>query len=238
MAPAYVASLLYLPQVMQKLFGFSPFAAGVGLLPMLGTYAVVAFLVGSLAGRLSDRFAIVAGLTCLALGPFLLSGFNVAAGYGGLVTGMVVSGVGLGLFQPSSNTAAVQADDRGRKSLALGLVLMFQFVGGAIGLGLMTTIVASSERAAVDNHFTSADILLPPAQRNALDGLLAGTESSQQILQQFDPTIARELIDIAGAAFAAGVRAGLRLDAGIAAVGVVLAALVLGSAWKEVARRS
>jgi EmrB/QacA subfamily drug resistance transporter len=237
MAPAYVASLLYLPQVMQKLFGFSPFAAGVGLLPMLGTYAVVAFLVGSLAGRLSDRFAIVAGLTCLALGPILLSRFSVAAGYGGLVIGMVVSGVGLGLFQPSSNTAAVQADDRGRKSLALGLVLMFQFVGGAIGLGLTTTIVASSERAAVDNHFVSADILLPPAQRNALDGLLAGTESSQQILQQFDPKIARELIDIAGAAFATGVRAGLRLDAGIAAVGVVLAVLVLGSARKVGARR-
>ena len=238
MAPAYVASLLYLPQVMQKLFGFSPFAAGVGLLPMLGTYAVVAFLVGSLAGRLSDRFAIVAGLTCLALGPFLLSGFGVAAGYTGLVMGMAVSGVGLGLFQPSSNTAAVQADDRGRKSLALGLVLMFQFVGGAIGLGLTTTFVASSERAAVDNHLAGTAISLPSAQRHALDGLLAGTESARQILQQFDPTIARELIDIAGEAFAAGVRGGLRLDSGIAAVGVVLAALVLGRGRKEGARSS
>ncbi|MGH2616306.1 MAG: hypothetical protein ACRDJC_13760, partial [Thermomicrobiales bacterium] len=143
---------------------------------------------------------------------------------------------GLGLFQPSVTTEAVKADDRGRKSLASGLVLMFQFVGGAIGLGLTTTIVASTERSAVDAHLAGATVALPAAQREALTGVLAGTESAQQVLQQFDPAIARQLLETAGEAFGAGVQAGLRVDAGIAAVGVVLAAAFLRGV-RQVARR-
>jgi hypothetical protein len=63
--------------------------------------------------------------------------------------------------------------------------------------------------------------------------LLAGTESARQVLQQFSPDLARELLDIAGEAFAAGVRAGLRLDAGLVLVAVVLAVLMLPRTTQE-----
>lgn len=227
MAPAYSATVLYAPQLMQKLLGWSPLQSGIGLLPMLATYAIVSFLVGSLAGRISDRLAIVGGLAGLAAGQYLVSQFDVAAGYASLVAGLFLLGIGLGLFMPTSNTVAVKADDRGRKSLASGLVLMFQFVGGAIGLGLTTTIVTSSERAAVDSHLASAAVSLPAAAREALNGLLAGTESARQVLQQFDPTEAQRLLEVAGDAFAAGVQAGLRLDAALAVLGFLLAIVLL-----------
>jgi hypothetical protein len=179
------------------------------------------------------RASIIGGLACLAIGPFLLSGFDIAAGYRALVVGMGLMGIGLGLFQSSVVTEAVKTDDQGRKSLVSGVVLMFQFVGGAIGLGLTTTIVASAERSAVDAHLAGANAGLPEAERRALDGLLAGTESARQVLQQFSPDLARELLDIAGEAFAAGVRAGLRLDAGLVLVAVVLAVLMLPRTTQE-----
>jgi EmrB/QacA subfamily drug resistance transporter len=238
MAPAYVALVLYLPQIMQKLMGLSPLQSGVGMLPMLGVYAVVAFLVGSLAKRISERAAIVAGMAGMAIGTFLLSRFDVAAGYGGLVAGMAVMGIGLGLFQPSSVTDAVESDDQGRKSLAGGLVLMFQFVGGAIGLGLTTTVVASSKHAAVSDHLASLGVALPAAQRDALDSILAGTASAQRVLEQFDPAVGQRLLDIAGDAFAAGVQAGLRLDAVIVAIGTVLAVVFLGRVTQQAPRRA
>ena len=158
----------------------------------------------------------------------LLSRFDVAAGYSGLVVGMVLMGIGLGLFQPASVTDAVKADSQGRKSLAGGLVLMFQFVGGAIGLGLTTSIVASSQHAAVSDHLASLSVVLPAAQRDALDSMLAGTASAQRVLAQFDPAVGQRLLTIAGDAFAAGVQAGLRLDAVIVAIGAVLAVVFLG----------
>jgi hypothetical protein len=121
----------------------------------------------------------------------------------------------------------VQSDDKDRKSLASGLTLMSQFVGGAVGLGVTTTIVASSERSAVDAHLAAAGADLTVAERGALEGLLAGAESAQQVVGQFDPGMAQELLGIAGEAFAAGVRSGLRLDAAIAAVGVLVSLLLL-----------
>jgi predicted MFS family arabinose efflux permease len=229
MAPAYAALVLYLPQIMQKLMGFSPLETGVRMLPMLGGYAVVSFLVGPLTRRIDVRFALIGGMALLALGPFMISRFDVAAEYGGIAVGMLVMGIGLGLFQPASVTEAVKSDDKGRKSLAGGLVLMSQWIGGAIGLGLTTTIVASSERAAVDRHLADLGTALPAAERAALDRMLAGSESAQQVLAQFTPPDAARLIEIAGEAFATGVRSGLRIDAGIVAIGVLIAVVMLGS---------
>jgi len=237
MAPVYAATLLYLPQIMQKLLDFSPLQSGFGMLPMLGGYAVVSLLVGSLAGRISTRIAIIIGLVGLTIGPLLLSSFSVAAGYPGLVVGLALTGIGLGLFQPSIGTEAVRADPRGCKSLASGLVLMSQFIGGAMGLGVTTAIVAAAERDAVTAHLAGAGILVSAAERSALDKMLAGAESAQQVLQQFDPPVAERLIGVAGEAFAAGVRSGLRVDAGIVVIGVVLAAMFLLRAGRIPVRR-
>lgn len=233
MGPAYTAAVLFLPQIMQKLFGYSPFTAGVGMLPMLGTYAGASFLVGIVAARLNEKVAITIGMAGLALGPYLLSRFTIDGGYAGLVLGMVIMGLGLALFQPASNTAAVRADHRGRKSLASGLILMFQFVGGAIGLGLTTTVVASSERAAVDYHLATIGASVTPAERSALNSLLAGAETAQQVLQRFGPAEAQQLVQVAGEAFADGVRSGFVLDAGLATAGVLLALYFLNRARRE-----
>jgi hypothetical protein len=140
---------------------------------------------------------------------------------------MALLGLGLAFFQPSVVTEAVKADPRERKSLIGGLVLMFQFVGSAIGLGLTTTIVAATERDAVDQRLSEGGLSLEVAARNALDRMLAGAESAQQVLAQFDPAVAQEMVSVAGDAFAVGVRQGLRLDTFIIAGGVVLVAAVL-----------
>ena len=232
MAPAYTAAVLFLPQIMQKLMNLSPLEAGIGMLPMLGGYAVVSFSVGLVASRLDPRLAVIAGMACLAAGPFLMAQFSVGAGYASLVLGMIVFGVGLGLYMPSVTTVAVQADDRDRKSLASGLTFMTQFVGGAIGLGVTTAIVASSERSAVDAQLAASGATVTAAEREAVNGILAGAESAQQAIARFEPGLAQEILGIAGEAFAAGVRSGLRLDAGLAAIGLLVALLLL-----RVARR-
>ncbi len=227
MAPAYAAAVLYLPQIMQKLMHLSPFETGVRMLPMLGLYAVGSFLAGPLTTRIDVRLALVGGLGAMTAGAWLLSQFSVAAGYSSLVAGMALLGVGLAVFQPAVVTEAVKADPRGRKSLIGGLVLMFQFVGSAIGLGLTTTIVAAAERGAVDQRLLAGGLSLETPARAALDRMLAGAESARQVLAQFDASVAQEMLDLASAAFAVGVRQGLRIDTFIIAAGVVLAAAVL-----------
>jgi MFS family permease len=85
-----------------------------------------------------------AGVACLAVGILLLSGLTQNSAYSSLIAGMVVLGVGVGLFYSSITTAAVTALDPSQSSLAGGIVYMCQVAGGAIGLGLNTAIVLSA----------------------------------------------------------------------------------------------
>ncbi len=73
MSATFFASLLYLPQFMEKQFGYSPLEAGVGILPFLGVFALVSFLAGPLYNRLGAKPLAVFGAACITAAPFLFS---------------------------------------------------------------------------------------------------------------------------------------------------------------------
>lgn len=144
MSAVFFALLLYLPQFMTKALGYSALKGGAGLLPLLGTFATVSFLAGPLYPRLGPKAIVSAGAVCVTVGMFLLSFVSAGDHYLALVPGMVVVGVGLGLFLSSVTTAGVTALDDSRTALAGGIVYMFQIAGGSVGLGLNTAIVAGA----------------------------------------------------------------------------------------------
>jgi MFS family permease len=150
MSAVFFAALLYLPQFMTKVLGYSALRAGAGLAPMMGTFAAASFLAGPLYSRLGPKLISSAGAVCIALGIFLLSRLDATDGYVALVPGMIVLGIGIGLFYSSITTAAVTALDPSRSSLGGGIVYMFQVAGGAVGLGLNTAIVTSAAEATLD----------------------------------------------------------------------------------------
>ena len=143
MSAIFFAALLYLPQFMEKVLDFSALRSGAGLLPMMVVFAIASFVAGPLYGRLGARLVVASGAICLAVGIFLLSFIDADSSYLSLVPGMVVLGVGVGLFYSSITTVAVTALDPSQSSLAGGIVYMCQIAGGAVGLGLNTAIVLS-----------------------------------------------------------------------------------------------
>jgi EmrB/QacA subfamily drug resistance transporter len=150
MSATFFASLLYLPQFMESQLGFSPLEAGLGMLPALATFALVSFVAGPLYGKLgAKRLAVIgAGCICAAAALFSLVGSN--SGYGALVPGMLVLGIGIGSFYPTATTAGVTSVDKSQASLAGGIVYMFQIAGGSIGLGLTTTVFSSFNPPFID----------------------------------------------------------------------------------------
>jgi len=140
----FFSALLYLPQFSETVLGFSALRSGAGLLPLMGVFAVTSFAAGPLYNRLGPKAVVSAGVACLAVGILLLSGLTQNSSYSSLIPGMIVLGVGVGLFYSSITTAAVTALDPSQSSLAGGIVYMCQVAGGAIGLGLNTAIVLSA----------------------------------------------------------------------------------------------
>ena len=150
MSATFFASLLYLPQFMEKQFGYSPLEAGIGILPFLGVFALVSFVAGPLYNRLGAKPLAVFGAACITTAPFLFSQVDASSGYDSLILGMVVLGIGIGSFYPTATTAGVTSVDESQTSLAGGIVYMFQIAGGSIGLGLTTTVFSSQVPPFVD----------------------------------------------------------------------------------------
>ncbi|MGN6588213.1 MAG: DHA2 family efflux MFS transporter permease subunit [Solirubrobacterales bacterium] len=150
MAATFFAALLYLPQFMQKQLGYSALEAGVGMLPFLAVFALASFAAGPLYDRVGAKKLAVVGAACITAGPFLFSLLDEGSGYGALIPGMVVLGIGAGSFIPTATTAGVTSVDESQTSLAGGIVYMFQIAGGSIGLGLTTTVFSSAIPPFVD----------------------------------------------------------------------------------------
>jgi EmrB/QacA subfamily drug resistance transporter len=149
MSATFFAALLYLPQFMEHQLGYSPLQAGLGMLPFLATFAVVSFTAGPLYERLGAKVLASVGAACIAVAPFIFSLVGPGSGFGSLVPGMVVLGIGIGSFYPTATTAGVTSVDESQTSLAGGIVYMFQIAGGSIGLGL-TTAIFSAQASFVD----------------------------------------------------------------------------------------
>jgi EmrB/QacA subfamily drug resistance transporter len=226
MSATFFAALVYLPQFVQKILDYSPFEAGLALLPLMATFAATSFAAGTLYERLGARTIITAGASCLFAGSVLLSLISRDWGWGALVPGMLVLGMGIGLFYSSITTTAVTALDPSRSSLAGGLVYMFQVAGGSIGLGLTTTIFTTAAEDSLQKDLAGSG--LDGTEQNALHGALAGTESSAQLLARFSERTADRLIDVVRDAFVSGMQWGFRTVALLALGGLLVSVLYIG----------
>jgi len=130
----------------------------------------------------------------------------------------------VGLFFSSATTAGVTALDPARASLAGGVLYMFQVAGGSIGLGLTTAIFTAASQAKV--HSAAVANVLSQTQEHAVNGLLAGTSSSQQLLHRF-PRAGASLNSLARHAFVQGIQIGFFVATGLAALAFVIAVVFI-----------
>ncbi len=110
-----------------------------------GVYALVAMLVmASPISRASDRFGrfgpLVLGLMVIAVGLALL---GVLEGYGGVVVGMAVFGLGYGLVFPAATALVASATGANRRGMAFGVFYAVYSLGvvvGASGSGRLASL--------------------------------------------------------------------------------------------------
>jgi EmrB/QacA subfamily drug resistance transporter len=147
MSATFFGILVYIPQFLQKELGWSALEAGAGLLPMLLIFAGTSFLAGPLYNRVGARLVTGAGGICLTAGAFGLA-LAITSGYPLLIPGLLLAGIGVGLYYSAITTVAVTAVSSEDNSLAGGIAYMGNVAGGSIGLGLNTAIVLSASSLA------------------------------------------------------------------------------------------
>jgi EmrB/QacA subfamily drug resistance transporter len=230
MSAVFFVTVLYAPQFMEKILGYSALKAGVGMLPMLGTFALTSFIAGPLYGRLGPKITVTAGAVGLTVGAFLLSMVDASSSYSALIVGLALTGLGAGLFYPSVTTAGVTALDPSRTSLAGGLVYMCQIAGGAIGVAITTTIFTITSENELDSKGATAlhGHELTDHQVGVLHGQLAGTNAAEDALHQLPQSAQNAIVPIIKDSFAVGVQAGFRFVAIAAVLGFLISLFFVG----------
>jgi EmrB/QacA subfamily drug resistance transporter len=228
MSPTFFATLLYLPQFFQKILGEGTLMAGVMLLPFVATFAAASFIETWLLNRIGMKAVLTIGAVCIFTAPFLfVLLLDETSTFTSLIPGMVVLGVGIGLFYSGVTTAALTALDPSKSSLAGGILYMFQIAGGAVGLGLTTAVFLAASSGEIDTGASEVGITLSSGEIADVQGVLAGTETSQQMLSAY-PNETTQLTRVVRDAFISGMRWSFALDAALALIGLTIAALKVG----------
>jgi EmrB/QacA subfamily drug resistance transporter len=226
-AATFFASLLYLPQFFQKLLGYTPLEAGLALLPLMVTYALVSFVAGSLYERLGAKPILSVGVSLMFAGILLLSFVGESWGYGQTVPGMLALGLGMGLFLSTITTAAVTSLSAARASLGGAILYMFQVAGGSVGLALTTTVFTRAAQDALYSDAASAGVKASTPELDDVQGVLSGTDSARRVVEQF-PAQATQITGLVRDSFVEGMSLAFRVDAALAAVGVVVTIVFVG----------
>jgi EmrB/QacA subfamily drug resistance transporter len=167
---AMLAQFFFLALYMQNILGYSPLQAGVRFLPA----TLVIIVMGPIAGRLTDRIGprplMTLGLVIVASALFIQSRLTIHTGYGLLLPGFVLMGLGMGLVMSPMSTAAMNSVDRTKAGAASGILSMSRMVGGTFGVAVMGALVATLGRSTINERLPH----LPAATRAAIANSIGG----------------------------------------------------------------
>jgi MFS family permease len=197
---------------MQNVLHYSPLQTGIRFLPS----TLVIIVMGPLAGRLTDRVGarplIAAGLALVATALGIQSTLTVHSGYGLLLPGFILMGLGMGLVMSPMSTAAMNAVDRSKAGAASGVLSMSRMVGGSVGLAIMGALVTTIGRS----DLTSSLPNVPAAVRAKIASALGSGAAPTG--QHTTPTI----VSATHHAFVSALGTGLEVGAIVAVIGAVL----------------
>jgi EmrB/QacA subfamily drug resistance transporter len=155
-------SIFLLSQFFQTVQGYSPFQAGLRVLPWTAMPMFVAPIAGALSDRIGGQRLMALGLALPATGLIRIAAVSSAvAPYSDLVAPFVLSGVGMGLFfAPVANVvlSSVRPEQEGKASGAQNAI---RELGGVFGVAVLASIFSrvggNQSGPALVHRLTTAD---------------------------------------------------------------------------------
>ncbi len=150
--------------------------------------AIAAPVSGTLSDRIGSRLPGTLGMAILALGLFLLSQLGATSPTHSIVIGLVIAGLGTGIFISPNTSALMGSAPCHRQGIASGILATARNVGMVMGVGLagaiFTTVLAQGQAAGsttamFDGVSASFRVASGLAVLGAVISAVRGNESAQ-----------------------------------------------------------
>ena len=135
---------LYITFYIQNTLGFEPLQAGLRFLPITLLSFVAAPIAGRLTERVPVRYLMGGGLSCVAIGLFLMGHLDKDSAWTALLPGFLIAGVGIGLTNPPLASTAIGVVEPRQAGVGSGINSTFRQVGIATGIAAYGAIFQAS----------------------------------------------------------------------------------------------
>ncbi|MEV7114758.1 MFS transporter [Streptomyces anulatus] len=168
-------SLFLLTQHLQFVLGYGPLEAGLRTAPMALTVVVLNLsgMGARLVRKLGTPVVIAAGMSCLAAGLAAIAVLGGGGGYGGMLFGLVVMGVGIAMAMPAMANAIMSGIPPEKAGVGAGVNGMLAEFGNGLGVAVLGAVLNARFAALVPAAVGAASL---PAALAAADGPAAREE--------------------------------------------------------------
>jgi Major Facilitator Superfamily len=220
-SPALFLMLLYMPQYLHEVFGWSVLWAAIGTLPLLVSLCAFNLTAGRFYNSIGPRWLLSIGHALVVVAALWITLLQPSWGYAGVVPPMILAGVGGGLIFGPAGTAAVNAADPSRAGLAGGLSFMFHLGLGAIGVGGATALMFSASQRSLAEGLERIGVAMPAADRLTLGSGDLHTPAVQEVLARYGPEVTAKIVPLTGNAITAGMHLAYCLALAFAVIGLI-----------------
>ena len=223
---AAFVGLLYFPQYMQKVLGWSVFASALGLAPLTVLLAVGSIVSGTLYNDFGPKRLLFWGYLIATTGALSVVILPAGLGYFQILPGMAMIGLGATLTVGPSGTAAVCAVKPERAGLVGGLSFMTHLVYGAISVACATAIMYATSLANLGKQLAADGINLSAADQKSINGGTLTTDAARAVMEKLSSDEAEKVKTAIASAFDTGMNMAFVFAAISVSMGVLLALML------------
>ena len=142
---AYMGGFILAPQLLARVFGYGESKIGLFVLTRPLAFSIAAPIAGYLAVKLGERFACVSGTVVVVVSMLAFATVDKGSADALIVVALALSGVGLGMAQPSISSSIANSVDEDSLGIASAAQQLVMTVGLVAGIQLLKTTQTAQE---------------------------------------------------------------------------------------------
>jgi EmrB/QacA subfamily drug resistance transporter len=213
-----LALIFFLTTWLQSILGFSAVGAGLRMLVFTGAALMFAPLAGRMSGSVTPQIVLPLGLALTTGGVLSMTAVSASSTWTAILPGLILTGIGLGLMNPTLASTAVSVVPPWRGGMASGMNSTFREAGTAAGIAVAGTLLQHQVRVSVHNALAGSP--LAPLSKTAANAISTG--GTPQLVHSSPAAFRPGLVSVAHMSYASGLRTIFVLAAIIALIGCVI----------------